>query len=123
MEQLLNTHGDSVHSLRKQAKRVRYQMELFTEFYGSTYEDYVKDIKEIQSILGEIQDSFVLAGFLKDTLGSEITVQLPTLAAQLTDARYRAWQEWQPLQLRYLNPQTRKDLHQSILQPLAVEGQ
>jgi CHAD domain-containing protein len=118
--QLLNAHGDILHSLRKQAKRVRYQMELFTDFYSSAYEDYVKDIKEIQSLLGQIQDSFVLAAFLKDTLGSEITDELPTLSAQLTEARYQAWQEWQPLQQRYLNPQTRKDLHQEVLQPVSL---
>jgi len=121
--QLLNTHGDILHSLRKQAKRVRYQMELFTDFYGSTYEDYLKDIKEIQSLLGQIQDSFVLAEFLTDALDSEMTEQLPTLAAQLTEARYRTWQEWQPLQERYLNPQTRKDLHQVVLQPVSIADQ
>ena len=121
--QLLNTHGDILHSLRKQAKRVRYQMELFTDFYGSTYEDYLKDIKEIQSLLGQIQDSFVLAEFLTDALDSEMTEQLPTLAAQLTEARYRAWQEWQPLQERYLNLQTRKDLHQVVLQPSPIVEQ
>jgi CHAD domain-containing protein len=121
--QLLNTHGDILHSLRKQAKRVRYQMELFTDFYGSTYEDYLKDIKEIQSLLGKIQDSFVLAEFLTDALDSEMTEQLPTLAAQLTEARYRAWQEWQPLQERYLNPQTRKDVHQVVLQPSPIVEQ
>jgi CHAD domain-containing protein len=118
---LLNEHGDVVHSLRKQAKRVRYQMELFTDFYGSTYEDHLKNIKDIQSILGEIQDSFVLAAFLTDTLDTEITDQLPTLAAQLTEARYQAWQAWQPLQQRYLNAQTRKDLHQTVLQPVSTE--
>jgi CHAD domain-containing protein len=121
--QLLNTHGDILHSLRKQAKRVRYQMELFTDFYGSTYEDYLKDIKEIQTLLGQIQDSFVLAEFLTDALDSEMTEQLPTFAAQLTEARYQAWQEWQPLQERYLNPQTRKDVHQVVLQPSPIVEQ
>lgn len=118
---LLNEHGDVFHSLRKQSKRVRYQMELFTDFYGSTYEDHLKNIKDIQSILGEIQDIFVLAAFLTDTLDTEITDQLPTLAAQLTEARYQAWQAWQPLQQRYLNAQTRKDLHQTVLQPVSTE--
>jgi CHAD domain-containing protein len=117
--QLLTAHGDSLHSLRKQAKRVRYQMELFTDFYPSTYEDYVKDIKNIQSILGHIQDSFVLAEFLKGTLDSGNIDQLPTLASQFTEARYQAWQEWRPLQQRYLNPQTRRDLHQTLLKPVA----
>jgi len=118
VEQLLNTHGNTLHSLRKQAKRVRYQMELFTDFYGSNYHDYVKDIKEIQSLLGKIQDSFILAEFLRDTLESEITIQLPALATQLSKARYQVWQEWRLLQQRYLHPKTRKDFYQAILQPL-----
>jgi CHAD domain-containing protein len=117
--QLLSTHGDSLHSLRKQAKRVRYQMELFTDFYSSTYEDYLKDIKDIQSILGQIQDSFVLAEFLQETLDSDSIIQLPTLAAQFTEARYQAWQEWRTLQQRYLNPKVRNDFHQTLLKPVA----
>lgn len=118
--QLLNAHGDILHSLRKQAKRVRYQMELFTDFYGPTYKDYLKDIKEIQSLLGEIQDSFVLAEFLTDNLDSKITDKLPRLATQLTENRYQAWQKWQSLQQRYLNHQARKSFHQVILQPVPV---
>lgn len=129
VEQLLNAHGDTLHSLRKQAKRVRYQMELFTDFYGTAYEDYVKDItpyedylkdiKDIQGILGEIQDSVVLAEFLEQTLGSEITGQMPLLVGQLTEARYQAWQEWRTLQQRYLNPQTRQNFHQALLKPIS----
>lgn len=117
VKQLLNTHGDSVHSLRKQAKRVRYQMELFTDFYDDNYKNYLKDIKEIQSLLGEIQDSFVLAAFLVD-IDAELMAKLPTLAAQLTETRYQVWQKWQVLQQRYLNPETRQDFHSSILQPV-----
>lgn len=117
VRQLLDTYGDSVHSLRKQAKRVRYQMELFTDFYGDTYKNYLKDIKEIQTLLGEIQDSFVLAEFLTD-IDADFMVKLPTLAAQLTENRYQVWQSWQSLQQRYLNPAIRKDFHASILQPV-----
>lgn len=121
--QLLNTHEDMVHSLRKQAKRVRYQMELFTDFYGSKYQNYLKDIKKIQSLLGEIQDSFVLAEFLSKNLDSKITLKLPTLAEQLTENRYKIWQEWQSLQQQYLNHQTRKDFHETILKPLSTKEQ
>jgi CHAD domain-containing protein len=119
--QLLNTHGDKLHSLRKQAKRVRYQMEVFTDFYDSTYDNYVNEVKEIQGVLGQIQDSFVLAEFLKEALESDNLDQLPTLAAQFTQARYQAWQEWRTLQQRYLNPQTRRDFHQTLLQPRVKE--
>lgn len=120
--QLLSTHGDSLHSLRKQAKRVRYQMELFTDFYGYAYQDYLKNIQDIQSILGQIQDSFVLAEFLTNTLGLDITVQLPTLAKQLTEDRYQAWHQWRSLQEQYLSLKTRKELHQTVLQPNQEEA-
>lgn len=116
VRQLLITHSDSVHSLRKQAKRVRYQMELFTDFYDDTYKNYLKDIKEIQSLLGEIQDSFVLGAFLAD-IDAEFMVKSP-MSTQLTETRYQVWQKWQVLQQRYLNPETRKDFHSSILQPV-----
>lgn len=116
VRQLLDTHGDSVHSLRKQAKRVRYQMELFTDFYDDTYKNYLKDIKEIQGLLGEIQDSFVLAEFLFDVDAD--MVKMPILAAQLTETRYQVWQKWQSLQQRYLNSEVRKDFHASILEPV-----
>ncbi|MGB5963472.1 MAG: CHAD domain-containing protein [Coleofasciculaceae cyanobacterium] len=116
VRQLLDTHGDSVHSLRKQAKRVRYQMELFTDFYDDAYKSYLKDIKEIQSLLGEIQDSFVLAEFLSEVDAD--MVKMPILTAQLTETRYQVWQKWQSLQQRYLNFEVRKDFHSSILKPV-----
>ncbi len=117
--ELLETNPDVLHSLRKQAKRVRYQMELFTDFYEPSYQDYVQEIKEMQTILGQIQDSFILGEFLADSLESEITLQLPTLANQLQENRYQAWQKWQSLQQRYLNPQVKKELCEILLQPSA----
>lgn len=116
---LLSSHGDSLHSLRKQAKRVRYQMELFTDFYCSSYNDYLKEIKGVQKVLGEIQDSFVLEEFLKDTIGCELSAQLPTLTAQLRENRYQEWQEWKTLQQLYLDSTQRKNLQKTILEAVS----
>jgi len=116
--ELLSLQGSELHSLRKQAKRVRYQMELFTDFYEPSYQDYVKEIKSIQRILGQIQDSFVLAEFLSDCLKLEIKQKLPTLVEQLSSDRYQLWQEWRSLQERYLLPQTRQDLRLLLVHPL-----
>lgn len=116
--ELFSVQGSVLHSLRKQAKRVRYQMELFTDFYETPYQDYVKEIKSIQRILGQIQDSFVLAEFLSDCLNSEIKKKLPTLVEQLSGDRYQLWQEWRSLQERYLHPQTRKDLRLIVVHPI-----
>ncbi len=118
VEALLASQGSVLHSLRKQTKRVRYQMELFTEFYKPTYGDYVKDLKEIQRILGQIQDSVVLAEFINNVLKSESDSLLPTLTHQLAQATYQSWQEWQPLHQKYLNHQTRQALHLALLKPI-----
>ncbi|WP_250121713.1 CHAD domain-containing protein [Chroococcidiopsis sp. CCMEE 29] len=117
VEQLLADQGEVLHSLRKATKRIRYQMEVFSDFYGSSYQAYLNDMKTIQEILGQIQDSFVLAEFLTAALQSKIKNSLPTLAHQLAQTRYPAWQKWQTLQQRYLNLEIRKGFHSAILHP------
>ncbi|QLE59250.1 CHAD domain-containing protein [Nostoc sp. TCL26-01] len=118
IEQQLTTKGETVHSLRKQAKRVRYQMELFADLYGEAYTTYIAEVKSIQDILGNIQDSVVMGEWLVDVFKSEIHTQLPTLANLLAANRRQWWQEWQPLQEKYLQAQNKHDFHLTILQPL-----
>jgi CHAD domain-containing protein len=119
IEQKLISEGEILHSLRKEAKRIRYQMELFTELYGESYGAYITEVKNIQEILGTIQDSVILAEWLEDIFKSEISTELPTLASLLTENRYQAWQQWQPLQERYLKTETRHSFHLTILHPLS----
>lgn len=118
IEEELATNGEMLHTLRKQAKRVRYQMELFTELYGESYSIYVAEVKSIQDILGSIQDSVVLGEWLVDVFESEIHTKLPTLANLLAENRYKLWQQWQPLQERYLKAETRHGFHLTILHPI-----
>ncbi|HBE17460.1 MAG TPA: metal-binding protein [Cyanobacteria bacterium UBA11149] len=115
--EILSAPDEDLHDLRKEAKGVRYQMELFTDFYHPNYQNYLKDIKSIQSILGQIQDSFVLADFLRDLIEEDLASELPILATKLSSSRYKLWQEWQKIQECYLKPQTQKELHQLILNP------
>ncbi|MBW4613659.1 MAG: CHAD domain-containing protein [Desmonostoc vinosum HA7617-LM4] len=118
LEAELTKEGEILHSLRKQAKRIRYQMELFTDLYGESYAAYITEIKNIQEILGTMQDSVVLAEWLMDVFDSEIHTQLPTLANLLAENRYQMWQQWQPLQERYLKADTRHSFHLTILHPI-----
>lgn len=119
VEQQLADDGPLLHDLRKEAKRTRYQMEVFSDFYGDTYNTYLEEVKRIQSILGQIQDSFILSEFMTDSLRSEMKSHLPNLANQLTGANYQSWQEWQSIHQRYLNPETRTNFRAMILQPNA----
>lgn len=117
VESLIATQGEMLHSLRKQAKRVRYQMSLFTELYGPTYQNYVEDVKQMQTVLGDIQDSEVLEEFLNHVFGCDIRTKTPHLAGLLASDRYQAWQQWQGLQHRYLNSQTKQAFRQELLKP------
>ncbi|WP_224095125.1 CHAD domain-containing protein [Nostoc sp. MS1] len=118
IEKQLTTEGETIHSLRKQAKRVRYQMELFTELYGESYAAYITDIKSIQDILGNIQDSVVMGEWLVEVFKSQLNEQLPTLAKLMAENRYHWWQQWQPLQQQYLTAENRHNFHVTILQPV-----
>ncbi|MGA9380375.1 MAG: CHAD domain-containing protein [Phormidium sp.] len=117
VEEQLNQPGEMLHDLRKQAKRVRYQMELFTDFYGVTYAAYCQDVKKIQEVLGNIQDSMVLGDFLTEALRTEKAKLPNTLSKELAESRYQAWQEWQVLQARYLNFPIRQGFHRELLHP------
>lgn len=117
VEQILIDRGETLHELRKEAKRSRYNMELFTDFYCNTYADYLQQIKKLQSVLGEIQDSFVLREILEEVLRANIADKMPKLATKLQENRYQKWQEWLALQQQFLDPQKRKDLRITIQYP------
>ncbi|MFM5891304.1 MAG: CHAD domain-containing protein [Dolichospermum sp.] len=121
LEEHLKTEGETLHSLRKQAKRLRYQMELFTELYGESFAAHIHDIKNIQEILGKIQDNMVLHEWLENIFKSEVDRELPGLTTLLAANRHQLWQEWQPLQKRYLQADTRYNLHLVVLQPILTD--
>ncbi|BAY83780.1 CHAD domain-containing protein [Calothrix parasitica NIES-267] len=117
VDKQLLTSSEKLHDLRKQAKGLRYQMELFTNLYGEGYANYLAQIKETQEVLGSMQDSIVLGEWLEDVLESKISKQLPTLATLLAKNRYEKWQEWQSLQERFLKLESRHEFHLIILHP------
>jgi CHAD domain-containing protein len=116
-------NNELLHSLRKQSKRLRYQMELFVEFYDETYAGYVGDVKNIQDVLGEIHDVDVLEEWFIDIFGSEFPEKLPTLVNLLAEKRHQLWQRWLPLQQRYMQAETRQRLHLAILNPIEPYSQ
>jgi CHAD domain-containing protein len=122
VEQKLAAEGTILHDLRKQAKRVRYLMNLFGDFYGESYEVYVEDVKAVQECLGDIQDSEVLGEFLTDFVERDLKKELPKLADILAKNRYTAWQKWQVLQRRYLNSDTRQGLRLVLIHPVVEDA-
>ena len=95
-------------------------MELFDQFYGDRYQYYVKQIEQIQEVLGQIQDCYILREVLEKVLKSAIADKMPQLATLLTQTRYQKWQEWAILQKQFLAESTRIELRQTIQQPLVA---
>ncbi|MEG4487429.1 CHAD domain-containing protein [Microcoleus sp. D2_18a_B4] len=122
VEEKLAAEGTILHDLRKQAKRVRYLMNLFGNFYSETYEVYVEDVKAIQECLGDIQDSEVLGEFLTDFVDRDLKKELPKLAGLLAENRYAAWQKWQVLQRRYLNSEMRQGFRSALIHPVVEDA-
>ncbi|MEL7079390.1 MAG: CHAD domain-containing protein [Cyanobacteria bacterium J06648_1] len=115
IEELLKSEDTFLHELRKSAKKTRYSLELFSEFYGDTYQQYLKQIEAVQEILGQIQDTHVLRKVLEKTLRTSISEKMPELANLLLQIRYQKWLEWQVLQREFLKEQTRKEFRQEII--------
>lgn len=116
VRQLLERHEETLHDLRKQAKRSRYNLELFTQFYGDKYQDFVRQIEQIQEVLGQIQDCYVLQEVLAKVLKSKLSQQLPTLANLLTETRWEKWQEFSILQKQFLDCQIQQEFRLTIIQ-------
>jgi CHAD domain-containing protein len=118
LEEYLMTEGEVLHALRKQAKGVRYQMELFTEFYSEEFTAQIANVKNIQEILGALQDSLVLHQWLGNIFKTDIQTQLRGLVTLLAANRYQTWQQWQPIQTRYLQAEARQKFHLIVLNPV-----
>ncbi len=102
INQLFEQEGENLHDLRKQIKNIRYQTEFFRGLYDITYAAQVREFRNLQSILGQLQDQIVVGQFLADELGPDWAQQLPTVEAAFQASRLELWQQWQPYQHKYL---------------------
>ncbi|MEM9264885.1 MAG: CHAD domain-containing protein [Cyanobacteria bacterium P01_F01_bin.13] len=107
---------EQVHALRKRIKGVRYQMALFRDFYGEEYRAQVNGFRQMQDLLGELQDEVVLQTFLVKTLGPKWAKKLPSLADYLQHQHRQLWQQWLDLRQPYLSVDHRNSLHQLFLE-------
>jgi CHAD domain-containing protein len=58
---------EALHALRKTAKKLRYQMELFQGLYDpEPLAVLLRHLKKLQNLLGEFQDASVQIGHLRD---------------------------------------------------------
>lgn len=99
----VDVYGATLHDLRKQIKRVRYQAEFFVDFYDAAYRKQISQLKSSQDLLGQLQDSYVLSNFLEREVGKHWANQLPSLHQHFRQQRLELRQQWQTLQKKYMN--------------------
>ncbi len=114
LNQQLDQYGNQLHDLRKQIKDVRYQTEFFRSLYGIHYAAQIRELRTLQSILGQLQDQLVVSDFLAKELGSDWPERLPTIYEAFQSSRLDLWRQWQPLQEKYL------ELHEQLKTRKAV---
>ncbi|PSB55227.1 metal-binding protein [Chamaesiphon polymorphus CCALA 037] len=118
VSQLLTIHGETMHGLRKQVKALRYLMEMFPDRYPDRYRDHLKDFKQIHQIFGNIQDNLVLDKFIRKALGKRSPIKLPTLYERIARSNYLNWQNWQPIQERYRQSETKHNFKLMLIQDI-----
>ena len=117
LEDLSHQEEMTLHSLRKEAKRTRYLMELLLSFYGENYQEMLKKIKQVQEVLGEIQDGFVLRQVLGEVYGHDLQKILPIMAQKIREHRFQNGLQWEELRQFFLSPANRTQLRLSIQSP------
>ena len=61
-----DSHAESLHTLRKSCKKLRYLLEFFQSFYPENQiKVFIKNLKELQEVLGDFQDYAVQENALK----------------------------------------------------------
>ena len=67
------------HALRIAVKKLRYTLEVYRPLYKNRLRPFLKDLKRVQAILGEIHDCDVWAGILAGGSGSDgLELSLPS---------------------------------------------
>jgi CHAD domain-containing protein len=118
VSQLLLIHGEVFHNFRKQVKATRYLMEIFIDRYPSRYQEYLKDIKQIHQLFGNIQDNLVLDKFVRKVVGKRAPTKLPTLYERMTRSNYLSWHSWQPIQARYQQSAIKQEFNLLLIQAI-----
>ena len=116
VDALITEHSESLHDLRKQVKRFRYQTRIVSDLYGVYLQTELDRLAAMQDTLGQIQDSLVIADLIHESI-PKARKQMPVMFSLLSDRRHQAWKQWQAYQKHYLDSSSRVVLRQHLADP------
>ncbi len=102
-----------LHDLRKQFKRLRYQLEFCREFYGEALGDSLQKLQAAQDVLGAIQDRWVL----RQVLG-KAEPKFPALMELWKQHQNEDWQTWQAMRWHDFNGAFRHQVQRLLAEPV-----
>lgn len=82
--------ADALHRLRIECKKLRYATEFFSPLYGTKMTPFLKQLKQLQDVLGLIHDCFVMAGLQNSFLKGKKSEKLIRLADKLVSQRNKS---------------------------------
>lgn len=121
VDALIHEQSETLHDLRKQLKRLRYQLKVVSDLYGEALDPDLERLALMQDTLGSLQDSLVIDEVLADAV-RDPRKTLPTLLALMADQRHRSWKNWQSLQQHYIDANNRIALRQLLAAPSAAQS-
>lgn len=115
VDDVSGAQAEMLHDLRKACKYVRYQAEIFSEFYDKAFLYWIRELKHLQDHLGDVQDCRVLQDIVLKRVSKQAT--LPELEAAIQSNRNAAMGDWERIRHQYLDPEYRDRLHRMTLAP------
>ena len=82
-----------LHRMRLAAKRLRYTLELFRPCYGPRLEQRLKALKELQDLLGDVNDVVASSALLGDTVDDGVQDYLRKRAEDKATQFREHWKE------------------------------
>ena len=108
------SHREQLHDLRKQIKTARYQLDNCRPLLGEPSRTWQNTFKQMQDLLGELNDLQVLQRALDDQLPASLAKETPALARLLQHSERDCWQAWRALAAGPMAPATGQRLLESL---------
>ena len=101
---------EQLHDLRKAIKRARYQLDNCHALLGQGVRPLQREFKDLQQLLGELNDLEVLQQALEDQLPGSLATTLPHFHALLSLQQERSWLRWRERSRSFAQPNSTQRL-------------
>ncbi|MCP9797216.1 MULTISPECIES: CHAD domain-containing protein [Cyanophyceae] len=105
-----------VHDLRKRLKTARYGLENLGAVTGSRCRQWIAELRDLQELLGELNDLHVLEKAIDDQLPSGLARSVPVLEALLRGRAQACWGQWRQRADGLVRPERRRSLSMALLE-------